>query len=273
MFSRDLLFISQLIIYITSFCERECFFVTQKEVVVKFYVTLSISLEGLDKPKVVAVCTGPQQNTAASCKACGCRQGQHTDMCSTRCVARLGHLSSLRWVQTQTKMLQWELLPLPLSAPRKDSVSRITAVRDVSAHQLSLGMKSSWNPPFASTLPSPALFAPHNIYVLVGGPQPPIFWLCCEDEQKNRYLTKLNPATCCFHRRDWCLGGKGSPSIQKQLQQRRPHCTQRHIKDAIASTTQRAILQLTFQAFICPHLAGEVFAIATGKQNWDRRGR
>lgn len=42
----------------------------------------------------------------------------------------------------------------------------------------------------------------------------------------NEHLAKLYPDTCCFASKDWYLGGKGGPSIQKQLlQQRRPHFT------------------------------------------------
>ena len=67
---------------------------------------------------------------------------------------------------------------------------------------------------------------------LLEGPSLSIIWLqqggCTEEWvlRGNRHLAKLYSATCCFAGRDWYLGGKGGPSIQKQLlQQRQPHFT------------------------------------------------
>lgn len=60
-----------------------------------------------------------------------------------------------------------------------------------------------------------------------------------------------------------------------------PGCTsptshsQRCAKGETASSTQKAHLRLTFLAAhqICIHLAGQVFAKATGRENRERRGR
>lgn len=58
---------------------------------VRFYVALSITLEGLGKPDMLAV----GHRATAESKSCCHRQVPHTDICSTSCVARLGPLSSL----------------------------------------------------------------------------------------------------------------------------------------------------------------------------------
>lgn len=62
---------------------------------VRFYVALSITLEGLGKPNALAVGHRAVAESSTPCKALCCRQVPHTDICPTSCVARLGPLSRL----------------------------------------------------------------------------------------------------------------------------------------------------------------------------------